>query len=75
MFLKNEILKGTVCVISSDTSCKDGDARFTRVPLNALSNKVWISVDFKSHYNKIKRSKMDISNIYFKKRVFWNICI
>ena len=24
-------------------------------------------VDFKSHYSKIKRSKMDISNIYLKK--------
>ena len=32
-------------------------------------------VDFKSHYSKIKRSKMDISNIYLKKRKFWNICI
>ena len=31
-------------------------------------------VDFKSHYSKIKRSKMDISNIYLKKRKFWNIC-
>ena len=26
-------------------------------------------VDFKSHYNKIKRSKMDISNIYLNKSV------
>ena len=25
-------------------------------------------VDFKSHYNKIKRSKMDISNIYLKRK-------
>ena len=31
-------------------------------------------VDFKSHYSKIKRSKMDISNIYLKKRKFWNNC-
>ena len=27
-------------------------------------------VDFKSHYNKIKRSKMDISNIYLKTECF-----
>ena len=29
-----------------------------------------IVVDFKSHYNKIKRSKMDISNIYLKRKCF-----
>ena len=33
-------LKGTECVISSDPSCKDGNARFTMVPFKALSNKV-----------------------------------
>jgi len=27
-------------------------------------------VDLKSHYNKIKRSKMDISNIYLKNECF-----
>ena len=27
-------------------------------------------VDLKSHYNKIKRSKMDISNIYLKRKCF-----
>ena len=27
-------------------------------------------VDLKSHYNKIKRSKMDISNIYLKNESF-----
>ena len=30
---------------------------------------LYIVVDLKSHYNKIKRSKMDISNIYLKNEI------
>ena len=37
--------------------------RYTVKPLNKV-------VDFKSHYNKIKRSKTDISNIYLKNQCF-----
>ena len=33
-------LKGTVSVISSDSPCKYGNARFTTVPLRALSDQV-----------------------------------
>ena len=36
------ILKGTVSVISSDPLGKDNNARFTTVPLKALSDQVWI---------------------------------
>ena len=32
------ILKGTVSVILSDLLCKDGNARFTKVPLKPLSD-------------------------------------
>ena len=32
------LLKGTVSVISSDSSCKDDDARFTTVPLKPFSD-------------------------------------
>ena len=31
---------GTVDVIASDRSCKDGSVRFTTVPLNPLSDQV-----------------------------------
>ncbi len=34
------LLKGTVRVVSSDSSSKDANARFTAVPLNALSDQV-----------------------------------
>ena len=33
-------IKGTVSVISSDPPCKDGNARFTTVPLKALSDQI-----------------------------------
>ena len=36
--LTSNILKGTVSVISSDPPCKDGNARFTTIPLKALSD-------------------------------------
>jgi len=35
-----EVKVGTVCVISSDPQCKDNNARFTTVPLKALSDQV-----------------------------------
>ena len=35
-------IKGTVSVITSDPSCKDGNFRFATVPLKALSDQVWI---------------------------------
>ena len=38
----DEILKGTVSVISSDPPCKDDNAWFTKVPLKALSDQHWI---------------------------------
>ena len=44
-FLKvqdKSFLKGTVRVISSDPSSKDVNARFTTIPLKALSDKIWI---------------------------------
>ena len=34
--------KGTVSVISNDPPCKEGNVRFTTVPLKGLSNKAWI---------------------------------
>jgi len=34
------VLKGTVCVISSDPSCKDGNARYKTVALKSLSDQV-----------------------------------
>ena len=37
---KGERIKRTVSVISSDPLCKDGNARFTTVPLKALSGLV-----------------------------------
>ena len=41
--LSNErLVKGTVSVILSDPPCKDANARFTTVPLKALSDQVWI---------------------------------
>jgi len=36
--LKEGVIKGTVSVISSDPPCKDGNARYTTVPLKALSD-------------------------------------
>ena len=33
-------IKGTVSLISSDPSCKDGNARFTTVTLKALSDQL-----------------------------------
>ena len=33
---KTIYIKGTVCVFLSDPRCKDGNARFTTVPLNTL---------------------------------------
>ena len=36
--LSSDLLKGTVSVISSDPPCKDGNARFTTIPLKALSD-------------------------------------
>ena len=35
-------IKGTVGVISSEPPCKDGNVRFTTVPLKALSDQVCI---------------------------------
>ena len=34
------LVKGTVRVILSDPSCKDGNAQFTTITLKALSNQV-----------------------------------
>ena len=42
---KGERIKRTVSVISSDPLCKDGNARFTTVPLKALSGLVWSSIE------------------------------
>ena len=36
----NSPFKGTVSLIPSDPLCKDGNARFTTVPLKALSDQV-----------------------------------
>ena len=36
------LVKRTVGVISSDPPCKDGNARFTTVPLKALSDQMGI---------------------------------
>ena len=35
-FPNKYLFKGTVSIISSDPLCKNGNARFTTVPLNAL---------------------------------------
>ena len=35
-------MKGTVSVLLGDPQCKDGNARFTMVPLKAFSDKVCI---------------------------------
>ena len=35
--VQSAFLKGTVSIISSDSPCKDGNARFTTLPLIALS--------------------------------------
>ena len=35
--MQNSVLKGTVCVISSDPQCTNDNARFTTVLLKALS--------------------------------------
>ena len=42
----------------------------TAINFVCITTLVYTVVDFKSHYSKIKRCKMDISNIYFKKRKF-----
>ena len=39
---KEEIVKGTVSIISSDSYCRDVNAGFRTVPLKALSDQVWI---------------------------------
>ena len=39
-FLEETVLKMSVSVITSDPPCKDGNARFTTVPCNALSDYV-----------------------------------
>ena len=36
------MFKGTVIAMLSDPSCKDDNARFTTVPLKAMSEPVWI---------------------------------
>ena len=38
--INNQRVKGTVSVISSDPSCKDGNVRFTTVTLKPLSDQV-----------------------------------
>ena len=40
LFYLKLVLKGTVSVISSDPPCKDDNARFSTVPLKALSDQV-----------------------------------
>ena len=42
LFKKFDIVKWTVSVILSDPLCKDGNVRFTTIPLEALSDHVWI---------------------------------
>ena len=39
--LNFKAFKGTVSVISSDPQCKDGNVRFTTIPLLALTNQGW----------------------------------
>ena len=38
---KESLMKGTVSVNSSDSPFRDGNARFTTVPLKALSDEAW----------------------------------
>ena len=40
-FIKNDIEIKLFKIISGDPPCKDGNARFTTVPLKALSDQVW----------------------------------
>ena len=42
LFKKFDIVKWTVSVILSDPLCKDGNVRFTTIPLEALSDHVGI---------------------------------
>ena len=42
ILLMYSLLRVSLYIISSDPSCKDGNARFTIVALKALSDKVWI---------------------------------
>ena len=46
----NSWLKRTVSIILSDSSCKDGNALFTTVPLKALSDQVWIKYPWFFNY-------------------------
>ena len=39
-FVSYSMVKGIVSVISRDSLCKDGNARFTTIPLKALSDQV-----------------------------------
>ena len=43
--------KGTIGVISSDSPCKDGNARFSRVHLKPLSDQVWIRYAWICYFN------------------------
>jgi len=45
-FHNNLLVKGTGSLISSDPPCKNGNTRFTTVPLKALSDQVWKRYSF-----------------------------
>ena len=42
MFYQSDVLKGTVCVISSEPPFKDGNSLFTTVPFKGLPDQVLI---------------------------------
>ena len=48
------MIKGTVSVISSNPPCKDGNARFTTVPLKALCDQVWVRYHRSKHLTSRK---------------------
>ena len=57
-------IKGTASLISSDPPCKDDNARFTTVPLKALSDQV-----YRIRYQCLKFQKLIIFNCGFSSKV------
>ena len=49
----NIFLKGTVSVISSGPHCKEGNAQFTKVPLKALFDPVWMRYPCFSFFKQV----------------------
>ena len=69
----NPDLKRTVCIISTDPLCKDGNVRFTTVPFKAWSDQVWIRYSWIFEYlycllsfwwTKVSRYRCEIGHWY-----------